>query len=136
MSVFVDTNLLIYSAIEDPAEREKTRRADALLTRQEWACSAQVLQEFYTQVPRPNRPNRLSHDVASVYVSRFAQKRVQPTTAGLVQAAITASWRYRISYWDAAIVEAARLLDCEFLATEDLQHGQNFDGVRVYNPFL
>jgi predicted nucleic acid-binding protein len=43
--------------------------------------------------------------------------------------------RYRISYWDAAIIEAARMLGCEEVLSEDLNHGQSFDGVVVVNPF-
>ena len=37
---------------------------------------------------------------------------------------------------DAAIVEAARIAGCDTICTEDLQHGQDFDGVRVVNPFV
>lgn len=41
-----------------------------------------------------------------------------------------------LSYWDAAILEAARTSECERLLSEDLNHGQDYDGVRVVNPFL
>ena len=43
--------------------------------------------------------------------------------------------RWRISYWDAAIVEAARLAGCPTVYSEDLQDGMNFAGVVVENPF-
>lgn len=33
-------------------------------------------------------------------------------------------------------LEAARTRDCEVLFGEDLNHGQDYDGVRVVNPFL
>ena len=49
--------------------------------------------------------------------------------------ALEATWRWRVSYWDAAIIEAARMLDCDQLVTEDLNAGQVFDGVTVVNPF-
>jgi predicted nucleic acid-binding protein len=42
--------------------------------------------------------------------------------------------RFGISYWDAAIIEAARCLGCSELLTEDLQDHQSFDGVRAINP--
>ena len=42
-----------------------------------------------------------------------------------------------ISYWDALIVAAALLSGCDTLYTEDLQHGQRFDGqLTVVNPFV
>jgi predicted nucleic acid-binding protein len=43
--------------------------------------------------------------------------------------------RYVISYWDAAIIEASRALGCAIVLSEDLSHGQDYDGVTVQNPF-
>ena len=48
---------------------------------------------------------------------------------------VAAAARHRVSYWDAAIIEAARLLRCSVVLSEDLSPGQDFDGVRVENPF-
>lgn len=39
------------------------------------------------------------------------------------------------SYWDAAIIESARVMKCEVVLSEDMGHGRDFDGVRVVNPF-
>jgi len=44
--------------------------------------------------------------------------------------------RFRLSYWDAAIIAAARDLGCHTIYSEDFSHGQDYDGVRVVNPFL
>jgi predicted nucleic acid-binding protein len=41
----------------------------------------------------------------------------------------------RLSYWDAAILEAARSSGCEVVLSEDLSDGEDYDGVRVVNPF-
>ena len=43
--------------------------------------------------------------------------------------------RYRFSFWDALIVAAALEAGCTRLLTEDLQHGQVIEGLRVENPF-
>ncbi len=43
--------------------------------------------------------------------------------------------RYRISYWDAAILEASRALGCDVVLSEDLSDGEDYAGVRVENPF-
>jgi predicted nucleic acid-binding protein len=40
-----------------------------------------------------------------------------------------------LSYWDAAIVAAARLLGCNELLSEDLQDGRSIDGILLRNPF-
>jgi predicted nucleic acid-binding protein len=44
--------------------------------------------------------------------------------------------RFQFSYWDALIVAAAKVCDCSYLLTEDLQSGQKLDGIEVVNPFL
>ncbi len=44
--------------------------------------------------------------------------------------------RYPISHWDSLILASAREADCSVVYTEDLSHGQDFDGVKVINPFL
>ena len=59
-----------------------------------------------------------------------------PTDPRLLIQARDVENRYRISWWDSLIVAAAQLQDCATLLTEDLQHGQVIEGVRVVNPFL
>lgn len=54
----------------------------------------------------------------------------------LVRNAMSTSVRWQISYWDAAVVEAARAMNCATLLSEDLQHGMHFAGVRVENLFV
>jgi predicted nucleic acid-binding protein len=48
---------------------------------------------------------------------------------------MAASQRWQISYWDATIVEAARSAECQSILSDDLQHGHDFDGIRILNPF-
>jgi len=48
----------------------------------------------------------------------------------------TAKDRWQITYWDTAIIKAARSQACETVLSEDLQHGQNFGGVPIVNPFV
>jgi predicted nucleic acid-binding protein len=50
-------------------------------------------------------------------------------------AAFATQQRFGISYWDAAIIEAARSLGCSELLTEDLQDRQDFGGINAVNPF-
>jgi predicted nucleic acid-binding protein len=42
---------------------------------------------------------------------------------------------FGLSYWDAAIVAAARLLGCRELMSEDLSHGRTIEGIMITNPF-
>ena len=60
---------------------------------------------------------------------------MQEITRALVLAAAETAHRFRISYWDAAILEAARVLGCSNVLSEDLADGEDYDGVGVIDPF-
>lgn len=132
---FVDTNVLLYAASTAPDEHEKVRIARGLLEAEDLALSVQVLQEFYVQATRPTRTERLTHGQAASLIEAFLRFPVQETTLPLVKAALDAAESHRISYWDAAIIEAARILKCRIVLSEDLTHGRDYDGVRVEDPF-
>jgi predicted nucleic acid-binding protein len=132
---FVDTNVLLYAVSRQPAEREKAALANALLDGRDVTLSAQVLQEFYVQATRESRPDALTHEQAAKLVESFLRFPVAETTTGLVLAAAATRDRFQISYWDAAILEAARGLGCNLVLSEDLGDGQDYAGVRIENPF-
>lgn len=132
---FVDTNVLLYAISTVPDEAKKSRVASMVLDEEDLALSVQVLQEFYVQATRVSRPNPLTHSQASQLVEAFLRFPVQENTVSLMTASLSASDRFRISYWDAAIVEAARALGCRTVLSEDLSHGRDYDGVVVTNPF-
>jgi predicted nucleic acid-binding protein len=132
---FADTNVLLYAISRDPAERAQARRAGELLSSRDLALSTQVLQEFYVQATRTTRADRLSHDHAAALVDSFRRFPVQETTLDVMLSAIATRERFGISYWDAAIIEAARALGCEVVLSEDLSDSQDYAGVSVENPF-
>lgn len=132
---FVDTNILLYAVSRDPEEQEKAGRANEILAGRDVALSVQVLQEFYVQATRDSRPDPLSHEQATRLIESFLRFPVQEVTTALMLAALTTRHRFRISYRDAAIVEAARALGCDVVLTEDLSDGEDYAGVRAENPF-
>ncbi len=132
---FLDTNVLLYAVSTDLAEQPKTARANDVLDEVDLALSTQVLQEFYVQATRTTRARPLSHRQAVDLVTSLSRYTIQPTTTELVHAAMENRRRFDLSYWDAAIIEAARLLGCHEVLSEDLSHGQDYAGVVVTNPF-
>ena len=58
---------------------------------------------------------------------------VQELTFDLLLAAVSITRRFGLSYWDGAILAAARA--CDIVYSEDLSAGQYYDGTRVINPF-
>jgi predicted nucleic acid-binding protein len=96
--------------------------------------SFQVLQEFYAIVTRKLQPGLAPEAARKVVRALWAW---QPTVVD--DRMIVTAWadqdRFGLSWWDALIVAAARAAGCSNLLTEDLQHDQDLDGLRVVNPF-
>jgi predicted nucleic acid-binding protein len=132
---FVDTNVLLYVISTAENEMEKARQANAILDAGDVGLSVQVLQEFYVQATRPNREDAITHEQAVGLIEAWCRFPVQEITVGVVTAAATTRHRHRISYWDAAVIEAARLLGCAVVLSEDLSPATDYDGVHVENPF-
>jgi predicted nucleic acid-binding protein len=132
---FIDTNILLYSISRDPAEASKRDIAVALLDTENIALSVQVLQEFYVQATRATRPDALAHEIAVGLMRTWLRFKVQETTLPVMINALEIKVRYGLSYWDAAIVAAARALGCRELLSEDMSHGREVEGVTINNPF-
>ncbi len=133
---FLDTNVLVYAASDRAADQQKAGVARDLLRRgpKEFAISLQVLQEFYVAARAP-RKLALTHEEAVRFCSQWRAFTVLQPTLELFEAALDLCSRYQIGYYDAAILAAARLLGCKRVYSEDLNAGQDYDGVRVENPF-
>ena len=132
---FADTNVLLYAVSPLPEESNKRRRARELLEEPDLAVSVQVLQEFYYQAMRPKGPTQLSHEEALNFLEIVLEFPVQNVTLEVFYAAVAISRRYGISYWDGAILAAARALGCDAVYSEDLSDEQDYAGLRVINPF-
>ncbi|NLY00440.1 MAG: PIN domain-containing protein [Rhodopirellula sp.] len=133
--VFVDTNILLYTIDEDPASASKRQRAQQLLLSEPWGWSIQVAAEFFVNAISPKRPFRLDSADAAALVENWLAYPTLGLTADLVRAAIQLHQRFQLGYWDAAIVAAAKQLGCRTHYSEDLNAGQDYDGVTVVNPF-
>lgn len=133
-SVFLDTNVLVYAAAGTGQNQRKRERALQLIETEDFATSAQVLQEFFvTVVKKAARP--LSAAQALEWIEQFTAFPCQDIDQQLVRIAIERSERYMISYWDAAVLAAAEALGAHTVYSEDLKAGQRYGRVRVVNPF-
>jgi predicted nucleic acid-binding protein len=133
---FVDTNVLLYAVSTSPDESRKADLARSVLTARDLVVSTQVLAEFYVQATRATRPDPMTHEQARRLVESFTRWPVQAVTVEVVRAALATRQRFGLSYWDAAVVESARVAGCRTVLTEDLQAGQDLGGIRVVDPFV
>jgi predicted nucleic acid-binding protein len=135
-SRFLDTNILLYSITSNPADAAKRARASAVIDEKGNALSVQVLQEFYVQATRPTRRDAISHEAAAGLVRRWLRFPVQDITVAIMSEALRIKVRHQLSYWDAAIVAAARALGCREIYSEDMSHGRDIEGTVIVNPFV
>jgi predicted nucleic acid-binding protein len=134
IACFLDTNVLVYAATAKHDHPKKFARAEQIVGSETFGLSGQVLAEFYVNVlKKPSVP--LSEHEAERWVAFLAKYPVAPIDEGIVRQGIAYSRRYRIHYWDAALIAAAERLGAPILYTEDLNHGQVYGSVRVVNPF-
>ena len=133
---FVDTNILIY-AHDTSAGMKQTRARHLLQTLWEskrGCMSIQVLQEFYTNITRKVSAPLSTSETARV-IQELAVWKIHTPEVNDILEAIRVQQRYQLSFWDAMIVWSAARLGCAVLWSEDLNHGQTYEGVQVQNPF-
>lgn len=132
--VFVDTNVLIYAVDNTNPQKQRAARLwrDELWKRRRGRISFQVLQEFYANATRkePSAREHIQAEIRNLLTWR-------PVTIDelILEGAWKIQERFKLSFWDALIVAAAKVASCKYLLTEDLQEGQELDGVLVVNPF-
>ncbi len=135
IDAFIDTNVLLYAASEDPAEEPKATVARTLLETLDFGVSVQVLQEFYV-----NATGKLVKTIPEQKLQKvlrlLREQPVLPVTRELFESAVEVKNRHQISYWDAAIIAAAKELGATIIYSEDLTHGHSYEGIKVNNPFL
>ena len=130
---FFDTNLLVYAhGADEPQKKKIARKLLAThLGDQTAVFSTQVLQEYFVAATRIGLPAELVQQ----QVATYAQANVVQVTAELILAAIDLHRLHKLSFWDALIVRSARSAGCSVVFSEDMKHGQSYEGVLIENPF-
>ena len=136
MHSFFDTNILVYLFDED--NPGKKAQAQVLLEKEAESgralLSTQVLQEFYVAVTR-KLAVPLPVEKAEAVVGQFMVLPLVEISSSHILKAIRKSISLQFSFWDALIIEAAVSGGASILYTEDLQHGQTIDNLKILNPF-
>jgi predicted nucleic acid-binding protein len=135
-TVFVDTNVLLYARDASEPVKQPCARAwlDALWELQRGRLSYQVLNEYYVAATRKLQPG-LARESARADVRDLMAWRPVGVDSALLEDAWWLEARFSLSFWDSLIVAGARAAGCRYMLTEDLQHGQDLDGLAVVDPF-
>jgi predicted nucleic acid-binding protein len=131
---FVDSNVVLYTASKDPADTAKSAMAARLMTETRFGISLQVVQEFYHNARIKARLG-ITKEQSERVVGLLLQRPLVITDVELFNEARRLAERFQLRYWDAAIVAASKRLGASTLFSEDLNDGQEYDGITVVNPF-
>lgn len=134
---FLDSNIFVYLFDRtDVARRETAERLiHAALMDEQASISFQVVQETLNAITQKLKPAASAEDARHFLDSVLAPLwRVYPSPA-LYGRALNLRARFRFSFYDSLIVAAALEAGCKRLLTEDLQDGQQIDGLTIENPF-
>ena len=132
---FVDTNILVYA--HDRSAGLKHERA-RLLIEELWnsgrgVLSTQVLQELCVNLRRKSsRP--LSVEETRRLVQDYLSWEIFVNTPASTIQALDIEVRFKISFWDALILQAAEGSGVAILYSEDLATGQRYGAIRIVNP--
>jgi len=134
-NIFVDTNILVYAYDIDAGQKhEKARQlvfdlwnADTFAS-----ISVQVLQELYATIIRRNGSQKAAREIVQDYLSW----NIVDNTAALLMEGIHQKELWKISFWDALILAAAKQIKATMLWSEDFNHNQDYGGVIAVNPLI
>jgi predicted nucleic acid-binding protein len=132
---FVDTNILLYA--HDPSSGTKRDRARQLIahlwTTGEGVLSTQILQELCVNLRRKVTPP-LGMDEIRRLVQDYLSWEIVVNNPQSVMQALEIEVRFKVSYWDALVIQAAESSGAAVLYSEDLSDGQRYGPVQVVNP--
>jgi predicted nucleic acid-binding protein len=127
---FVDTNVIIYAY----SGESKAVRADRVLNGA--TISVQVLNEFANVALRKlGYDEELLHTrISSIRSKTAVIYMLDELTHDLARKIV---FRYKLGFYDSALLAAALLADCETFYSEDMQDGLVVEGVlTIRNPFV
>lgn len=134
---FLDTNIFVYAMnrADPPKQRIAIQLIREAVASRKGVISYQIVQEFLNvalkRFAQPMTPADAEQYLATVLRPLLAVH----SSEELYVEALRLHARYRISWYDSLVVQSARQAQCSILYSEDLQHGQKFDNLRVVNPF-
>ena len=134
--IFVDTNVFVYALDAAAGTRHTAARqwTKALWQSRRGRVSVEVLQELYVTLTRKLKPG-LAPDAAQVEVRALLPWAPIEINPSILERAWHIESRFQLSWWDSLIVAGAQAGSCRYLLTEDLQDGQDIEGLLVISPF-
>ena len=134
---FLDTNIFVYALSRSvPAKRLTAGRlVDEAIESGKGIVSFQVVQEFFSVAFRRFTPPMSPAEAEQALALTFRPLLAVHSSDSLYGQALELTRSHSISWYDSLIVAAAMESDCRILYSEDLEHSQKLDNLRIRNPF-
>ena len=133
---FLDSNILVYCFdTNSPNKQDVAQKiVKKLVDSKNGQLSTQSLQEFFNVITRKLNCTKENAKQSVEYFS--AAFPVHCNTVKDILTAISISIKTQFSFYDSLIVAAAKAENCDIVYSEDLNNGQEIDGIKIVNPFL
>ncbi len=127
---FLDTNIVLYTIGQDTHKKTVARQ----LVTTGPMVSSQVINECVNVCLKKFKFDKVQ---AYAFADAVMNKvNVVPVDEAVIRKSAELAINHQLSNWDALIVAAALLADCDTLYSEDMQHGRLFENsLKVINPF-
>jgi len=135
---FLDSNIIVYAVYpHDPRKQNIARDLIRTALHHNRGCiSYQVVQETLNVLIKKARSAISPSDAHEILKDTLAPLCRVFASIAMFDEAIMLQTRYQYSFYDSLIIAAALRASCTVLYSEDLQHDQDIEGVRIVNPFL
>lgn len=127
---FFDSNVPLYLISAHAAKRDRAKT----IIGERGVVSTQVLNEFAAVASRKYHVAWPAIRDALGAVKAIC--RVDPLTIEVHDRGVALAERYQFDIYDSLIIAAALQGGCTTLYSEDMQHGQNVEGLTIINPFV
>jgi predicted nucleic acid-binding protein len=134
--VFLDTNIIVYAHDSSSSEKNAIAKEimDNLWESKKGVISIQVLQEFFVCVTQKIK-NPLQIKNARMILEYLSTWEIVINDKHITMQAIDLQEKFKFSFWDSLIIQAAVQGQTKILLSEDLPDGQLVMGTKILNPF-
>jgi predicted nucleic acid-binding protein len=134
--VFLDTNIIVYAHDRSSGDKHAVAREimERLWESRKGVISVQILQEFFVCVTQKIAKPLVIKNARTIleYLSNWD---VVVNDKYIILKAIDLQEKYRLSFWDSLVIQAAIQGQARILLSEDLPHGQAVKDLKILNPF-
>ncbi len=135
---FLDTNIFVYAfdATAPAKARKATRLVRDAVDTGKGIVSYQVVQEFFHVAFRRFAQPMSIAEAEQYLVTVFRPLVAMHSSPALYVEALRVAGKHRLAWYDSIIVASAIEGHCDTLYSEDFQHEQVIEGLRIENPFV